>query len=172
MRLLQQANVDFVLIGGAAIQSHGVAYRTEDVDVTPRRTQENLGRLAHVLNSLNCKLVVEPQDRSQDVPLPTDYFTAANLARQSVWNLRTPYGDLDIPFEPAGFPRGYEDLSARAQEGRVAETSVAVRIAALADIEHSKRTAARPKDVRYLSDVGRLLAPASASPLTPAPDDG
>jgi len=172
LRFLQQAAVDFVLIGGAAIQSHdGVTYRTDDVDVTLRRTQANLERLAQALNALNCQLVVDPTDRSQDVPLPAGYFTAANLARQSVWNLRTPYGDLDIPFAPAGFPHGYEDLCARAQQLRVAETSVTACIAALADVEHSKRTAARPKDVRYLSDVGRLPAPTSTLPLRADPPE-
>ena len=156
--------MEFVLIGGAAIQSHGVTYRTEDVDATPRRTPANLERLAAALNALDCTLVIDPRDRSHDVPLPAGYFTAANPSRQSVWNLRTPYGKLDIPFEPAGFPGGYEDLSNGARPGLVADTSIAVRIASLADVEHSKRTAGRPKDVDYLSDAGCLQAPPSGPP--------
>ena len=159
LRLLQEADVAFVLVGGVAIESHGVRHRTDDVDVTPQGTPENLERLASALNGLDCKLVIDPSDSDQDVPLPAGYFTAANLARQDVWNLRTTYGNLDIPFRPGGFPRGYEDLDRGAQSLPVAETSVTVRIAALKDIEHSKRTVARQKDVDYLNRVGRLQAP-------------
>ncbi len=171
LRSLQEAGVEFVLIGGAAIQSHGVAYRTEDVDITPRRTPANLERLAAALNALDCTLVIDPSDRSQDVPLPAGYFTVANLSRRSVWKLRTAHGKLDIPFEPAGFPRGYEDLSNGARPRLVADTSIAVPIASLADVEQSKRTAGRPKDVDYLSDAGRLQAPPSGPPPATAPDD-
>lgn len=161
LRALQHAGVDFVLIGGAAIETHGERYRTLDVDITPQRSQANLQRLADVLNDLDCKLVVDVEDRAQDVTLPAGYFTAANLAHQSTWNLRTRHGDLDIPFAPAGFPDGYEQLRPRARQRRVADTSIDVPVAALDDIEHSKRTAARPKDVEYLKDVGRVDAPAA-----------
>lgn len=50
----------------------------------------------------------------------------------------------------------------RARPLRVADTAIEVQVAALADIEHSKRTAARPKDLDYLQSVGRLQAPAAA----------
>jgi hypothetical protein len=31
-----------VVIGGAALQSHGQRYETEDIDITPDRAQQNL----------------------------------------------------------------------------------------------------------------------------------
>jgi hypothetical protein len=42
--------VRFVVIGGAALQSHGQRYETEDIDITPDRAQQNLKRLADVLD--------------------------------------------------------------------------------------------------------------------------
>ncbi len=42
--------VKFVVIGGAAIQSHGRQYVTEDIDLTPDTEAENLQRLADALN--------------------------------------------------------------------------------------------------------------------------
>lgn len=59
---LQAAGADFIVIGGAAIQSHGQAYVTQDVDITPARTQANLARLAAILNTLRCRLVVDPAE--------------------------------------------------------------------------------------------------------------
>lgn len=103
---LQQAGVEFVLLGGAGIESYGERYRTKDVDVLPERSTANLERLATALNGLECRLVVEPADRSQDVPLPAGYFTAASIARVAIWNLGTRHGDLDIVGTPSGFPGG------------------------------------------------------------------
>jgi hypothetical protein len=158
LRALTEADVAFVVIGGAALQSYDQAHRTDDIDVTPEHSQANLARLAAVLNELDCKLVIDPADDSQDVPLPTGYFTASSLARQSIWNLQTAHGKLDVTFHPSGFPNGYDQLRPHAERRQVAQTSVTVRVAALKDVEHSKRTADRPKDRDYLTRVGRLQA--------------
>jgi hypothetical protein len=37
LRALREGDVRFVVIGGAALQSHGQRYETEDIDVTPGR---------------------------------------------------------------------------------------------------------------------------------------
>lgn len=159
LRALGDAGALYVLIGGAALESHQQPHRTVDVDVAPARTPKNLEALAAVLNDLQCALVVDPADASLDVPLPTGYFTASNLGQQDVWNLKTRHGKLDIAFTPAGFPDGYDQLQPRAQRLTVAHTDVQVSVAALEDVEHSKRTAGRPKDLAYLQRVGRTRAP-------------
>jgi hypothetical protein len=46
-----------------------------------------------------------------------------------------------------------------AQQREVAATTVTVSVASLTDVEHSKRTADRPKDRAYLEQVGRLDEP-------------
>lgn len=56
---------------------------------------------------------------------------------------------LDVCFEPVGFPGGYEDLRRGASLQTIAGTTISVPVASLADVEHSKRTAGRPKDLRY-----------------------
>jgi len=73
--VLVRHEVAFVVIGGAAIQSHGRRYDTQDVDVTPDPDEHNLKRLADALNELDCRLVTEPADTSAWVALPPDYFT-------------------------------------------------------------------------------------------------
>ena len=76
LRALHDGGVRFVVIGGAALQSHGQRYETEDIDVTPDRAQQNLKRLADVLNHLECRLEVDPAHPEKAVSLPPDYFTA------------------------------------------------------------------------------------------------
>src|SRR5580692_6288878 len=107
LRALREGDVRFVVIGGAALQSHGQRYETEDIDVTPDRAEQNLARLADVLNRLECSLEVDPAHPEKAVSLPPDYFTASVLAQATVWNLRTAHGKLDLTLAPSGFPEGY-----------------------------------------------------------------
>ncbi len=159
LRALREGGVRFVVIGGAALQSHGQRYETEDIDVTPDRAQQNLARLADVLNRLECSLEVDPAHPDKAVSLPPDYFTASVLAQATMWNLRTAHGKLDLTLAPSGFPEGYAQLIANAKERLVAATTITVAVASLADVEHSKRTADRAKDRAYLQQVGRLGSP-------------
>jgi hypothetical protein len=148
--VLARHRVAFVLIGGAAIQSHGLRYDTRDMDVTPDTTPENLAALADALNELDCRLITDPTDAGSWVALPSDYFTEHSLRSASLWNLDTRHGQLDLCFIPAGFPHGYTDLEPRARQRAVAETTVVVSVAALDDVHESKRQANRPKDREYL----------------------
>jgi hypothetical protein len=82
--------------GGRAVRGHRrrgapesrTALRDEDIDVTPDRAQQNLARLADVLNRLECSLEVDPAHPEKAVSLPPDYFTASVLAQTTVWNLQ------------------------------------------------------------------------------------
>jgi hypothetical protein len=143
-------SVEFILIGGAAIQSHGGRYDTRDVDVTPNANVANLARLAEALNELDCRLITTPVNTANWVPLPPGYFTPECLLRTAVWNLATRYGQLDLCFSPEGFPGGYSELVLQAQERRAAGTNLVVLVAALDDINASKRAADRAKDRLYL----------------------
>jgi hypothetical protein len=67
--------VQFVVIGGAGIQSRGRRYDTLDIDVTPDRDEANLRRLADALNVLDCRVFADPANTAAWVPLPPDYFT-------------------------------------------------------------------------------------------------
>ncbi len=155
-----------MVIGGAALETHRQPHRTDDVDIAPAIDPRNLARLGETLNGLGCRLVTDVDDDSSWIALPHGYFTATTLRRADVWNLHTRYGALDVTFRPSGFPGGYEDLQRHAERLQIAGTSIAVHVASLQDVEHSKRTADRPKDRDYLSRVGRLR------PSTPDAEPG
>jgi hypothetical protein len=165
---LTAADVRFVVIGGAAIQTHGIDYRTEDVDLTPETSDDNLQRLADVLNDLDPLLEVDPDRPETALQLPPGYITPKFLRDAHAVNLRTSLGKVDLTLHPSGFPDGYAQLERGAQTREVAATSIAVPVARLADVEHSKRIADRPKDRAYLQSVGRLQAP---EPEESAPAD-
>jgi hypothetical protein len=66
-------------------------------------------------------------------------------------NLRSPIGDLDIAFFPAGFADGYAALRPGAHPYTVGAASI--HVADLADVITSKETAGRPKDLDALPEL-------------------
>lgn len=149
LRELDRHGVRYVLIGGLAATLHGANHRTNDVDITPERSADNLTRLASVLVAVDARI------RTENVigGLPFDR-SAAMLNNVAILNLNTRYGDLDINFQPAG-TRGYEDLQAGAIE--VSTSGTRVTLAALADVIRSKEAANRPKDIEALPSLRALL---------------
>jgi hypothetical protein len=159
LRILVRHEVNFVVIGGAAIQSHGRTYDTQDIDVTPETDEANLQRVADALNELECRLVTDPADPRTWIALPADYFTSRSLLAASVWNLATRHGLLDLTFTPSGFPGGYAALAPGATLMPAAGTSVSVLVASLEDVHASKRAADRPKDRAYFAASALAKAP-------------
>ena len=53
LAVLRTHDVDFVLIGGIAAVAHGSPFPTEDVDITPLSTKDNLERLSGALTELD-----------------------------------------------------------------------------------------------------------------------
>lgn len=52
IRAFQRAGVDYVLVGGVAVNLHGIARATEDIDFFVRPDPENVERLKEALRSL------------------------------------------------------------------------------------------------------------------------
>lgn len=150
LAVLHEHGVAYVLIGGMAAVVHGSPFPTEDVDITPAATSDNLRRLSAALRDLDAKT------RLEGVPegLPFDH-EADSLAAVETWNLTTRCGDVDVSFTPSG-TRGYTDLRRDAKEHELFD--VLVRVASLADVIRSKQAANRPKDQRVLPTLRDLLA--------------
>ena len=76
-----------------------------------------------------------------------------DLAPDSILNLTTTAGDLDLAFRPSG-TRGYPDLRRDAIEIEVAD-GVRILVASLADVIRSKEAAGREKDRLMLPRLRR-----------------
>ncbi len=153
LRVLTKHGVNYVLIGGLAATMHGSPHLTQDVDITPQRSRENLTRLSDALRALEAKV------RAVGIePLPFNH-DAEFLAGVDVWNLDTLYGDLDISFVPTG-TEGFADLRRDAVTLNVGDLTVVV--ASLGDIIRSKQAANRDKDQLTLPTLREILARRSA----------
>jgi hypothetical protein len=149
LRVLDRHEVRFVVVGGIAAIAQGSPLPTQDLDVTPARDPENLGRLASALEELEATLRVP---HGPGVPFPID---ADFLGRATAWTLDTKLGSFDLVVVPAG-TTGYDDLDADAAEAELADGLV-VRIASLRDVIRMKQASGRPKDLAALPALYRAL---------------
>ncbi len=147
---LAEHGVEFVIIGGFAAELHGAPIpATQDVDVTPSGSSENLARLSSALDDLGARIRVNAEPEGFAFS-----HDAGSLGRARMWNLTCPASSFDVTFLPSG-TAGYDDLVRSASVLRVHGHPVAV--AALADVIRSKEAAGRPKDLATLPALKRWL---------------
>jgi hypothetical protein len=137
---LAEQSVDYVLVGGLAVQTHGHVRTTFDVDVYPRPEPDNLRRLADALRALDAR-TLNPGAEGLAI-------TAAMLPRATLWQFETRDGAVDVLHDAPGAPP-YDELRARALEIDLGHIRVAV--AGRDDLISMKRASARPVDLDDLA---------------------
>lgn len=146
---LQRHEVEYLTIGGVAVNAHGHLRNTRDVDVLVEWTPQNMRRLAAALGDLDAKLFgVDAEHLGIDPHNPDDLYNGGNFT------LRTAAGGLDL-FDPSEIPGGrpYQEMRPRAMEAVV--QGVRIRAVGLDDLIRLKRESGRDRD---LEDVATLLA--------------
>lgn len=136
LRLLVDAGVPFVVIGGVAAIAHGASTFTRDLDVLIRFDTDTLGRLLGALWGHNPRSALDPAHR----PIPADLAALEHFRNLSVM---TDLGRLDLLGEtPVG---DFATLAEHAVPMTLA--GVSVQVIALDDLIAIKRALGRPKDV-------------------------
>jgi hypothetical protein len=144
--VLQAHEVRFVLIGGVAGAAHGSPSVTQDLDICPQRSDENLERLAAALRSVHARL----RGVDDEVPFLLD---ARTLAAGDHVTFVTDVGDLDCLLTPSG-TEGFDELARDAVMVDLGDVVVAV--ASLDALIRMKRAAGRPKDRADMEILGAL----------------
>lgn len=149
LQALADHAVDYVLIGGLAVQTHGHVRTTNDADLIPRPDRANLERLATALRALGARVLNPGHEYT-----PID---AAMLPRVTTWQFATKDGGIDVMHEvPGSGP--YAELSERALHVRLGDIDVPV--VDLDDLIRMKLARGRPVD---LADVAALTDPDAES---------
>jgi hypothetical protein len=153
LRRLHSAGVEHVLIGGLAVNAHGVIRSTKDVDICPAPDPSNLARLADLLRQLGVRQLGVSDDGFAADELPFDPTRADDLAEGGNFRLETPLGVLDI----MQWIPGIEADSAYAALAADAQTAIAfgieIQVCSLPALRLMKRAAARPQDLQDLDDL-------------------
>ena len=144
LEALSEHRVDYVIVGGVAVQAHGYLRSTNDLDIVARPSALNLSRLSEALAALEA------------VPRGSAKVNLADphqLRRAALVPIMTKAGPLDLLNieHLAGAPRGYDALRRGALDIKLQTGEVAV--AGLSDLIRMKRAAGREHD---LADIEAL----------------
>lgn len=144
LRRLSEAGVEFVLVGGLAVNAWGVVRGTKDVDIVVAPDPENVKRLAQV--------AVEAHGHIQkgEAFLSTPFSIAAEVASGERVAIETGLGLLDVVQGLDGVPP-YAELRPTAVDAEILGVEVAV--CSLDSLRGMKRAAGRPRDQVDLEDL-------------------
>ena len=133
---LREADVDFVLVGGLAVNAWGYLRATRDVDLVPDPSSENLARLDALLVELGGK--VEVGDRLLESGAIRTFLRTGDRTL-----VLTDLGRIDVL---QGLPQvpTFSALDERATE--VDLEGLVVKVCSLDDLLAMKRSSDRPRD--------------------------
>jgi predicted nucleotidyltransferase len=133
---LREADVDFVLVGGLAVNAWGYLRATRDVDLVPDPSPENLARLDALLVDLGGK--VEVGDRLLESSAIRTFLRTGDRTL-----VLTDLGRIDVL---QGLPQvpSFSVLDGRATE--VDLEGLVVKVCSLDDLLSMKRASDRPRD--------------------------
>jgi hypothetical protein len=141
-RTLAEHRVDYVLIGGIAVQTHGHVRMTNDADLIPSPEPANLARLADALNALGARVLNPGHEK--------DTIDANMLPRATIWQFTTRAGGIDVMHEVPG-GREFAELRDDALEVQLGE--ITVPVTGLEDLIRMKEARGRKVD---LEDIAAL----------------
>lgn len=142
LRVLLDHGVEFIVVGGLAVQAHGHLRTTTDLDIVPAADLLNLSRLSEALAAVAAQLLGGGDAGDPHL-----------LTRAALVSLTTDHGRLDLLNIGLAdsLPTSYDQLRGRAVEVDLDGRTVAV--AGLDDLIRMKRVVGREVD---LSDIGAL----------------
>jgi len=146
LRRLIDQKVEFVVIGGLAMVTHGSAHVTDDLDVCYRRSEPNYRALAAALAPLHPTLRGAPPG----LPFRLDHRT---ISAGLNFTLDSDLGAIDILGEVAGI--GSYDTVLAASDAQILCGSE-VRVLSIDGLIAAKRAAGRAKDQSHLLELLEL----------------
>jgi len=148
---LANANVAYCVVGGVAVNLHGVPRMTYDIDIMVATDRENLDRCHQLLSGLGLQIrlpiaLVDAADRE----LAAQWEDERSLLALTYSDPRNPLREVDILIAPSLDPDGVV--------ARAVSVGTGVRVAAVADLIALKRRANRSQDLSDIAHLERLTS--------------
>lgn len=142
LQALADNDVDFVLVGGLAVQLHGYLRSTFDVDVVLAMNDPNLARFIDVAKQHGLEPAIPVKiDALRDARQIDQWHLEKGMLAFALREPQAAGGVVDVLVRPEV---SYERLIANSVEGRLFGRMI--RIAGIDDLLTMKRAANRPKD--------------------------
>ncbi len=160
--VLLRHKVRFIVLGGYGAMVHRVEglEPTTDIDICPLLDDANLVRLRAALDELGAEPFFE--ETAQPTSLHDLLADPDRLRQAKAVMLVTEWGALDLVIRPDGISQGYRTLEPRAEILPAVDPSgqpigIDVPVASIHHIYMSKKEAGRPKDIRALPHLARVV---------------
>jgi hypothetical protein len=152
LRALADAKVPYCLVGGVAVNLHGVPRMTYDVDIVVPTTTDALRAVEHTLTALGlqCRLPIRLEVLADDA-VRNEYRTERNLIAVTFTDPRDPLSEVDVLVSP---PIPATELLARAVTLHLGD--VPVQLISIDDLIAIKRDTGREQDRSDVAHLERL----------------
>lgn len=149
---LNGAGVRYLIVGGLAVNAHGYARLTRDIDLVLKLEVENCTKGLRALMDIGYQLAIPEDPESFSDPVKRDHWRREkNMIVLKLWSdehRRTP---IDVfVYEPFLFDEEYE----RSSSMEIAD-GICARIVSLETLIAMKREAARPRDLDDINELER-----------------
>jgi predicted nucleotidyltransferase len=153
VKALNEARVQYLIVGGLAVNAHGYERATQDVDLVIGLQPDNIVRGLRALLGAGYQTAVPvTPEQFADAALREQWRREKNMIVLKLWSdvhRRTPV-DVFV-HEPFDFAQEYE--LARVEQITDSQTARIVRLETLLAM---KRAAARPQDLADIADLERI----------------
>jgi len=148
---LNEENIDYLVVGGLAVNFHGIPRMTYDIDLMIHLDSANILKLVSkfVKWGYQPRVPVNPEDLANEKKR-NNWIQNKNMKAFTFYNERQPIGEVDLVMES---PIPYDELRARAITIELEGQEIPV--VSIQDLIELKLEAGRKQDI---SDVENLRA--------------
>lgn len=149
LKILDEHQIDFVLIGGLAAIAQGCTFVTSDLDLVYEKTPDNIKKIVRALKPLHIKL------RGKGLPPNLPFIFDETVFKNTLnFTLETDLGPLDLLAEIPGF-QSYKDILASSDILDLYD--VKCRILSIEGLLKNKKIIRRIKDQNHIAELEELL---------------
>ena len=152
LQALSSNGVDFVLVGGMAVQLHGYSRMTYDIDLVLSMIDANLTRFIDIAKQFGLAPVIRvPIDSLKNASLIDEWHREKGMLAFALREPAIAGSVIDVLVRP---DVSYERLNTDAVEGQL--FGCTVKIASIEHLLEMKRIANRPKDLLDITALEKI----------------
>ncbi len=145
--------IDYLVVGGLAVNFHGVPRMTYDIDLMVLLESKNILKLVSQLTQWGYKpkVPVEPRDLA-DETMRNSWIRDKGMKALNFYSEKLPIGEIDIVLES---PIPYQELKGRSVKIELGE--IQVPLISIQDLIELKVRAGREQDLADVKHLRRIL---------------
>ena len=149
---LNSAQIDYLVVGGLAVNFHGIPRMTYDLDLMLLMESDNILKMVAKLTKWGYRprAPVDPRDLA-DATRRESWIAEKGMKAFSFSSPSSPIGEIDLVIES---PIPYEQLKSRAILITVEE--VTIPVISLDDLIRVKKASGRQQDLRDMNNLGKI----------------